>query len=131
MAEGVMCLLWNGCLGNREGTLRTWLTPGRDAGGQVHSHFFHHLILNHIQLDELWANVRQGSQETWVWAVVEASSKLVPVLKMGPRTMDLAYAVVHDLSPDAAAWLHFHLHQRWVETVFLCLDSSFWVLAPT
>jgi hypothetical protein len=33
----------------------------------------------------------------WEWAVIDASSKLVPVLKMGPRTMDLAYAVVHDL----------------------------------
>jgi len=41
--------------------------------------------------------VRQGSQDAWVWAVVEATSKLVPVLKMGPRTLDLAYSVVHDL----------------------------------
>ena len=64
----------------------------------LHRHFFHHLILHHIQLDELWANVRQGSQEVWVWAVIEASSKLVPVMKMGPRTLDLAYTVVHDLS---------------------------------
>ena len=65
--------------------------------GKVHRHFFHHLILHHIQLDELWAKVRQGSQEGWVWAVVEATSKRVPVLKMGPRTLDLAYSVVHDL----------------------------------
>jgi IS1 family transposase len=42
--------------------------------------------------------VRQGSQETWVWAVVEASIKLVSVLKMGSRTLDVAYAVVHNLS---------------------------------
>ena len=34
----------------------------------------------------------------WVCAVVEASSKLVPVLKMRPRTLDLAYSIVHDLS---------------------------------
>jgi IS1 family transposase len=65
--------------------------------GKVHRHFFRYLILHHIQLDELWANVHQGSQETWVWAVIEATSKLVPVVKLGPRTMDLAYAVFHDL----------------------------------
>ena len=33
----------------------------------------------------------------WVWAVIDASSKLVPVMKMGPRTLELAYGVVHDL----------------------------------
>ncbi len=54
------------------------------------------IIRNH-QMDAEWANLRQGSQEVWVWAVVEATSKLAPVLKFGPHTMDLAYAVVHDL----------------------------------
>ena len=85
--------------GIREGTLRTWLTRAGLQAGKEHRHFFHHLILHHIQLDELWlwANVCQRSHAVWVWAVVEASSKLVPVLRLGPRTMDLAYSVVHDL----------------------------------
>ena len=42
--------------------------------------------------------MRQGNQEMWVWAVIDASSKLVPVLKIGPRTMNLAYSVVHELN---------------------------------
>lgn len=90
----------------KEGTLRTWLTRAGQQADKVHRHFFHHLILHHIQLDELplalgafpvLANVRQGSQEVWVWAAIDASSKLVPVMKMGPRTLELAYGVVHDL----------------------------------
>jgi IS1 family transposase len=97
MAEGVDGSALERVFGSREGTLRTWLTRAGMQAGKVHRHFFHHLILHHIQLDELWAKVRQGSQEGWVWAVVEATSKLVPVLKMGPRTLDLAYSVVHDL----------------------------------
>jgi hypothetical protein len=88
MAEGVDVSALERVFGNREGTLRTWLTRAGMQAGKVHRHFFHHLILHHIQLDELWAKVRQGSQEGWVWAVVEATSKLVPVLKMGPRTLD-------------------------------------------
>ena len=31
--------------------------------------------------------------------------------------------------PDPADWLHSHLHQRWTEVVFLCLERSFWPLA--
>jgi hypothetical protein len=97
MAEGVDGSAMERVFGNREGTLRTWLTQAGLQAPKVHRHFFRHLILHHIQLDELLANVRQGSQEVWVWAVVEATSKLAPVVKLGLRTMDLAYAVVHDL----------------------------------
>ena len=91
----------------KEGTLRTWLTRAGAQADKVHRHFFHHLILHHIQLDGLplalgafpvLANVRQGNQEMWVWAAIDASSKLVPVLKMGPRTMNLAYSIVHELN---------------------------------
>jgi IS1 family transposase len=97
LAEGVDGSALERVFGSREGTLRSWLTRAGRQAGKVHRHFFRHLSLHHIQLNELWANVRQGSQETWVWAVVEATSKLAPVLKMGPRTLDLAYSVVHDL----------------------------------
>jgi IS1 family transposase len=97
MAEGVDVSALERVFGIREGTLRTWLTRAGLQAGKVHCHFFHHLVLHHLQLDELWTQVRQGSQVVWVWAVVEASSKLVPVLKLGPRSMDLAYSVVHDL----------------------------------
>ena len=97
MAEGVDVSALERVFGNREGTLHSWLTRAGLQAGKVHRHFFRHLILHHIQLDELWAYVCQGSQEVWVWAVLEATSKLVPVLKWGPRTMDLAYAVVQNL----------------------------------
>jgi len=97
MAEGVDGSALERVFGSREGTLRTWLTRAGMQAGKVHRHFFRHLILHYIQLDGLWANVRQGIRDAWIWAVVEATSKLVPVLKLGPRTLDLAYSVVHDL----------------------------------
>jgi IS1 family transposase len=48
-------------------------------------------------LDELWANVGQESQEVGVWVALEATTKIVPVIQLGPRTLELAYAVVHEL----------------------------------
>ena len=33
----------------------------------------------------------------WVWAPYEAKYKLIPVLKIGPRTQEMAYSVVHEL----------------------------------
>ena len=82
MAEGVDVSALERMFEIKEETLRTWLTRAGQQADKVHRHFFHHLILHSIQLDEFWANVRQGSQEMWVWAAIDASSKLVPVMKM-------------------------------------------------
>ena len=80
-----------------EGTLRTWLTRAGLHAEKLHAHFFQSLSFRHIQLDELWANVRQEGQEVWLWAAMEAATKLVPVIRLGARTLEMAYAVVHEL----------------------------------
>jgi IS1 family transposase len=50
-----------------------------------------------VQLDELWANVKQAQQDLWVWVAVDARTKIIPVLQLGARTQEMAYAVVHEL----------------------------------
>jgi IS1 family transposase len=80
-----------------EGTLRTWLTRAGLQAEKVQEHFFGGLRFEHIQLDELWANVRRESQEVWVWVAMEATTKIVPVIQLGPRTLEVAYVVVHEL----------------------------------
>jgi len=80
-----------------EGTIRRWLTRAGLHAEQVQAHFFHGLSLGHVQLDELKTKVRQSSDEVWVWLGVEAHTKLIPVIQVGPRTQDVAYAVVHAL----------------------------------
>jgi IS1 family transposase len=72
---------------------------------KLHAHFFQGLRFENIQLDELWANVRQESQEVWVWAAIEATTKIVPVIQVGPRTLEMAYAVVHELRERMQAGL--------------------------
>ena len=53
MAEGMDVSALERVFETKEGTLRTWLTRAGLQADKVHRHFFHHLILHHIQLDEL------------------------------------------------------------------------------
>jgi IS1 family transposase len=64
---------------------------------KLHERFFQGLELGHVQLDELWANVKQAQQDLWVWVVVDARTKIIPVLQLGARTQAMAYEVVHEL----------------------------------
>jgi IS1 family transposase len=97
LAEGVDVSVLERIWGIGGGTLRTWLTRAGLHGAKLHGHFFQRLKLSHVQLDELWANVRQTSREVWVWTSMEVTTKIVPVIRLGPRTLALAYAVVHEL----------------------------------
>jgi len=81
----------------QESTLRTWLTRSGTQSRKLHQRFFKDLTLGHIQLDELWADVKQRQQEVWVWTVCEAKPKIIPVIQLGARTQDQAYSVDHEL----------------------------------
>ena len=74
MAEGVDVSTLERVMGIGEGTLRTpqerayrrtWLTGAGMHVERLHEVFFQELIFRHIQLDELWANVRHKAQEVW------------------------------------------------------------------
>jgi len=96
LAEGVDVSVLERVWHIREGTLRTWLTRAGLHAKKLQARIFQNLRCAHIQLDELWAHVRQASQDVWVWAALDATTKIVPVLRLGPRTLHLAYAVVHE-----------------------------------
>lgn len=83
--------------GIHEMTLRTWLSRSGMHGEKLHQRFFANLELTHIQLDELWANIKQSEQGLWVWVACDAKHKLIPVLQVGPRAQEMAYSVVHEL----------------------------------
>jgi transposase-like protein len=84
-------------LGIQESTLCTWLMRSGAQSRKLHERFFRNLSLGHIQLDELWANVKEKGQALWVWTVCEAKTKIIPVLQVGVRTQEKAYSVVHEL----------------------------------
>ncbi len=99
LAEGVDVSVLKRTWRIGEGTLRMWLTRAGLHAAKLHDHFFQRLKFQHIQLDELWANARSGqtSREVWVWTTMEVTTKVVPVIRLGPRTLAVAYAVVHEL----------------------------------
>jgi len=97
MAEGVDVSTLERVMGIGEGTLRTWLTRAGMHAEKLHDCIFQELIFRHIQLDELWAYVRYKAHEVWLWVAMEATSKVIPVMKLGPRTLDMAMGVVHEL----------------------------------
>ena len=48
-------------------TIRTWLCRSGMQGKKLHERFMAELELVYGQLDELWANVKDGSQHMWLW----------------------------------------------------------------
>jgi len=96
LAEGVDVSVLERAWRIRESTVRTWLTRAGLQAQELHARFFQNLRCAHIQLDELWAHVRQAGQDVWVWAAIDATTKIIPVLRLGPRTLHRAYAVVHE-----------------------------------
>jgi IS1 family transposase len=97
LAEGMDVSALERVTGIREGTLRTWLTRAGMQAEKLHAYFFQEMIFRHIQLDELWANLHHKSQDVWLWVATEATSKLIPVMELGPRTLEMAMGVVHGL----------------------------------
>ncbi|MBP7691313.1 MAG: helix-turn-helix domain-containing protein [Anaerolineales bacterium] len=101
LAEGVSIGAATRIFGHSEFTLRTWPQTPRRAGLQattLHEHFFCSLKLLQVQLDEICTKTRQSAEHLWVWSALGAPTKLIPVLKLGPRTQATAHAVVHALA---------------------------------
>ena len=43
----------------------------------------------------LYTTLRDKSHDLWVWVAFDPQTKLIPGLQLGPRTQDLAHALVH------------------------------------
>ena len=81
--------------GHSNTTLRLWLSRAGAHAEKVHAHFFHHLHIGHLQFDELYTTRRDKGYDLWVWVAFDPQTKLIPALQLGPRTQDLAHALVH------------------------------------
>jgi IS1 family transposase len=81
--------------GHSDTTLRLWLTRAGQHAEKIHQHFFRDLQLGHLQFDELYTTLRDKAHDLWVWVAFDPHTKLIPALQLGPRTQDLAHALVH------------------------------------
>lgn len=97
LALGVDASALEEVFGVREITIRTWLCRSGMQGKKLHERFLAELELVHVLLDELWANFKDGSQDMWLWIASDVKTKLIPVMQVGGRSQEMAFAVVHEL----------------------------------
>jgi IS1 family transposase/transposase-like protein len=97
LAEGLSVGAAVRVFGHGEFTIHTWLTRAGLQAASLHERLFQGLKLLHLQLDELCTRTRQEADALWVWFAVDARTKIIAVLKVGPRTQSMAHAVVHAL----------------------------------
>ena len=97
LAEGVGVAVATRIFGHSAFTIQTWLTRSGLHSQSLHDRLLRGMHLGHVQLDEVRTAIRQGSQIVWVWIAIDARSKLIVALHLGPRTQELAHAVVHTL----------------------------------
>ena len=103
LALGVDASALEEVFGVHEITIRTWLCRSGMQGKKLHERFMAELELIHVQLVELWANVKNSGQDMWLWTAIDVKTKLLPVLQVGGRNQEMAYAVVHELKSRLAA----------------------------
>jgi IS1 family transposase len=97
LAEGLSVGAAVRVFGHGEFTIRSWLTRAGLHATSLHERLFQNLKLLHIQLNELCTKTRQEADALWIWFAADARTKVIAVLKVGPRTQPVAHAVVHAL----------------------------------
>lgn len=106
LAVGVDGSVLEEVFGVREITIRSWLCRSGMQGRKLHERVMVKLELVHVQLYELWGNVKQSGQEMWLWSASDARTKIVPVMQVGGRTQEMAFQVVHELKRQLkAGWV--------------------------
>jgi len=97
LAEGLDASAAERVFGYRQATITTWLTRAGQHAQSFHEHFFCHLQLPYLQLDELRTRLRCHTHVLWLWLVIDPATKILPVLHLGLRTQNAAHTVIHSL----------------------------------
>jgi hypothetical protein len=70
LAEGVDIAVLVRVFGHCEETIARWLERAGNQASLLHDLYFRDLKLDHLQLDELHAKVRQAEGKHWLWAIL-------------------------------------------------------------
>ena len=97
LAEGLDPSAASRIFGNRQATITTWLTRAGSHAQTLHARCFRDLHIPHVQLDELRTRLRCSQHVLWLWLAIDARTKILPVLELGPRTQHMAHLFIHSL----------------------------------
>jgi hypothetical protein len=109
---------------------RAFLTRAGGHAQTLHEHFFSHLQLPHLQLEELRSRLRSANQILWLWLALDPCTKLLPVLHLGPHTQHMAHTVIHSLRQLLAPGCLPLFTSDGLNVYFYAARGSFWTLAP-
>ena len=82
-------------------TVLRWLVEAAMHSEAVVGYMMHHLQLSQVQMDELYALLSgmreegERRQSCWVWVAIDPVSKLLLVIEVGDRSLDMAQRLVH------------------------------------
>ena len=96
LGEGVDLAAAERIFGHSGETIRRWLTRAGMHSEGVHEEFMVDMKSDHVQLDELKVNMK-GLANQWLWVAIDAKSKVLLSLQVGPRKQWVAHALVHSL----------------------------------
>jgi len=97
LAEGVNRAVMVRYTGHKDATIARWLERMGEHSQGLHNRLFRELMLSLVQLDELYAQVKDSEQARWLWLAIDPVTKVIPTLHLGGRKSEDAYAVAHDL----------------------------------
>jgi transposase-like protein/IS1 family transposase len=97
LAEGLDASAAERIFGSRQATITTWLSRAGEHARTFHERSFRTLWLPHLQLDELRTRLRSSKHVLWLWLAIDPTTKILPVLQLGPRTQHMAHLVLHSL----------------------------------
>ncbi len=85
-SEGVDVVAASRIFKHDERTIQRWLARAADHSQRLHNHFFHDLVCQHLQLDELVTKLRGLKEHVFVWVALDAQTKIMPVIPLGQKT---------------------------------------------
>lgn len=85
LAEGLDLSAAVRVFGHGEGAMRCWLTRAGEHSRRLHDEYLRDLRLGRVQLDELMVQIKGRGRDVWLWVAMDATTKLMPVLHLGPR----------------------------------------------
>jgi IS1 family transposase len=97
LAEGLDLSAAERIFGYRHATIAAWLSRAGEHAQTLHVRCFDNLQLPHLQLDELRTRLRNSKQVLWLWLAIDPCTKILPVLRLGPRTQNMAHMLIHSL----------------------------------
>lgn len=131
-SEGVDIAAASRIFQHDERTIARWLSRMAEHSRRAHERFFHDLICQHLQRDELVTKLRGLPERLFIWVALDAKTKIIPVIRIGQRKRDDAHLFVHEvwqrLAPGAP--LVFTTDGLWLYVYALTAHFGQWVPTP-